>query len=264
MIIDFHTHAFPDALAPKAMGLLEKEGNIKGFLDGTVGALLASMDKAGIERSVICSIATKPTQFEPILAWSGMARSERIIPFPSIHPADDDALWRISRIRAEGFAGLKMHPFYQDFFLDEERMLPLYERIAREELLLVMHTGYDIAFPLIRRADPPKVRWVKERFPELKLVATHLGAWKQWDEVREHLIGMDLLIEISFALEYLSRDEARGFLLSHPADRLLFGSDSPWTDQAATVALLKGLDLGPELEERILRRNGLDLLGLAS
>jgi len=85
-IIDFHAHAFPDALAERAIAHLEKEGNAKAFLDGKVSSLLASMDSAGIERAVVCSIATKPEQFAPILKWSREIASQRIIPLPSVHP----------------------------------------------------------------------------------------------------------------------------------------------------------------------------------
>src|SRR4030042_4652731 len=69
-IIDFHTHAFPDALAARAMkALLEEAPGIKAYLDGTVGDLLRSMDRSGIETSVVCCIATKGGQFGPLLRW---------------------------------------------------------------------------------------------------------------------------------------------------------------------------------------------------
>ena len=87
-IIDFHTHAFPDDLAARAVSALEKGAGVPAMLDGKVSSLLKSMDRAGIERSMVCSIATKPAQFQKILDWSKAVRSSRIIPFPSIRPAD--------------------------------------------------------------------------------------------------------------------------------------------------------------------------------
>jgi predicted TIM-barrel fold metal-dependent hydrolase len=111
--IDIHTHAFPDPIAAHAIPALEKEGNIKAYLDGTVAGLLASMDRSGIEQSVVCSIATRQEQFTPILEWSKAIRSERIIPFPSLHPADPELLDHLQLIRDEGFKGVKMHPYYQ-------------------------------------------------------------------------------------------------------------------------------------------------------
>ncbi len=259
-IVDFHAHAFPDELAGRAVPYLEKEGNIKARLDGTISSLLRSMDRSGIEKSVVNSIATKPSQFSSILTWSKKIRSERIIPFPSVHPGDPMLGARISQVKREGFKGIKLHPYYQEFSLDEERLVPLYEKVCEENLILALHTGFDIAFPPIKRADPMKIEKLKERFPAMKLVATHLGAWKQWAEVERHLVGKEVYMEISFALEFLKREEARNIILNHPKEYILFGSDTPWTDQQETVSLLKNLGLGQKREGLILRDNSLRLL----
>lgn len=261
-IIDFHAHAFPDALAPRAMKtLLSEAPGIQAYSDGTIGALLQSMDGAGIETSVVCSIATKIDQFEPILGWCRQIRSDRLIPFPSVHPADPKMAEHIDRIAAEGFLGVKLHPFYQDFYAGQDAMLKYYEQVIRRDLLLVIHTGFDIAFPRQRRADPRTIRQVSERFPELKLVATHLGAWQQWDEVRRYLLGRPIHMEISLAMEDLGDAASREMLLSHPAEYLLFGTDSPWSDQATTLSRLKGLCLPQERLSRMVCRNAADLLG---
>lgn len=261
-IIDFHAHAFPDAIAQRAIQTLEAESDgVKACHNGKVSSLLTSMDCAGIARSVICSIATKPAQFKPILEWSNQVRSERIIPLPSFHPTDPEFKEHAARIAGDGYKGVKFHPFYQDFFLAEERMLPIYEALARHDLLVVMHTGYDIAFERIRRADPAQIVEVSTRFPELKLITTHLGAWQQWDEVMEQIIGKPIYMEISFALEALGQ-QARQFLTKHPSTHILFGTDSPWTDQRQTLELFMNLELDPEREKAILRDNAMRLLGL--
>lgn len=259
-IIDFHAHAFPDPVAARAIPALEHAGQVTALLDGRLDSLVASMDRAGIARSVICSIATRPEQFASILAWSASIRSERIIPFPSFHPASPDALAQIAAIRAAGFVGIKMHPYYQEFVLDEERMWSLYEAMAAEGLILVMHTGFDIGFPRDRICDPEKIVRVIERVPQLTLVATHLGAWDDWDAVEELLIGRPLYLDISYSLQFLDSERARRMVRSHPAGYVLFGSDSPWADQGEVVGLLKGLDLGVALEEAILGGNAGRLL----
>ena len=259
-IIDFHTHAFPDQVAPRAIPALEEAGQVTASLDGRLDSLLASMDRAGIAQSVLCSIATRPEQFAPILSWSQDIRSPRIIPFPSFHPEAPDALAQISAIRAAGFVGIKMHPYYQDFVLDEERMWPLYERIASEGLILVMHTGFDIGFPRERIADPLKIVAVVERLPELKFVATHFGAWDLWDEVEELLIGREVYLDLSYALHLLPQARARNMALAHPEEYLLFGTDSPWAGQQEVLAQLADLDLGARREEKILGGNAARLL----
>ena len=258
-IIDFHTHAFPDDLSERVIRMLEEEGGINAYLDGKVSSLLSSMDACGIEKSVICNIATKPSQYDPILQWCMKVRSERIIPFPSFHPYDPEFSKRIDEIKHAGFKGIKFHPYYQSFTIDEERLLPVYEKICEENLILVMHTGFDFAFKRIRIADPEKIITVINKFPSLKLVTTHLGAWEQWEEVQQFLLGKPIYMEISFSLEFLN-DTVKNIILNHPPEYILFGTDSPWTEQPKTLSLLKGLRLGEEKERLILRENALKLL----
>jgi len=261
-IIDFHTHAFPDALAARAMPALEAAGDIKGKLDGTVSALLKSMDAAGIAASVVASIATRPEQFAAILRWSAAIASDRIIPFPSVHPASPEAPAQVRTVAAEGFRGVKLHPYYQEFDLDEERLDPLYEAANETGLLILMHTGFDLAYERIRRADPARFARVMERHPGLRLVASHMGAWEDWDEVRRVFLGRQWLTDISFATQFMAREEARALIHAHPATSLIFGSDSPWADQGEAVAALRALELDPELEGLILSGNARRLLGL--
>ena len=121
--IDFHTHAFPDALARRAVASLEESGNITAYSDGTIKGLLASMDAASIERAVLCSIATRPGQFGDILAWSAAVRSERIIPLPSVHPRDEQHLAHVRQVHAQGFAGL-----YHEIF-NERDAAPVFAQL---------------------------------------------------------------------------------------------------------------------------------------
>jgi predicted TIM-barrel fold metal-dependent hydrolase len=259
-VIDFHTHAFPDALAERALPFLEQEGNIRAKLDGKISSLVKSMEAAGIEKSVICSIATKPEQFEGILKWSGEVASERIVPFPSVHPEDPRLAERVRAISQAGFRGLKLHPYYQRFDLDEERVFPLYDAAQECGLLILCHTGFDLAYPRDRKCDPAKVVRVLREFPRLRLVATHLGAWEDWEEVRKHLLGKPIPMETSFSIGYLGKSAAREFLLAHPPDCLLFGTDSPWADQKQCIEELRSLRLPEELESRILFGNAERLL----
>ena len=66
MIIDFHTHTFPDELADRAVGTLAHSGGIHNYLDGRVHSLTDSMKKAGIDYSVLLPVATKPNQCDTI------------------------------------------------------------------------------------------------------------------------------------------------------------------------------------------------------
>lgn len=261
-IIDIHTHAFPDQIAHIAIPALEREGQIKAYLNGTVSDLLSSMERSGVESSVVCSIATRPEQFQPILAWSKEIRSNRIIPFPSLHPNDPHLLDHLQSLHEEGFKGVKMHPYYQDYFLDDYNLFPLYERMSELGMILVIHAGYDIAYPRIRRADPQRILDVCRQFPQLKLIATHLGGWDEWQDVRALLTGEPIYMEISFALDFLDQIRLRDIILNHPPEYLLFGTDSPWSDQATTLKMLSKLKLPEDLFKRMVSGNATRLLNL--
>ncbi|MDP2989644.1 MAG: amidohydrolase family protein [Kiritimatiellota bacterium] len=260
-IIDFHTHAFPDELAERAVPLIAKQADVPAFLDGKVSSLLKSMDQAGIERSVVCSIATRPVQFRKIMDWSMKVRSNRLVLFPSVHPAAPDVLAQIRMIHAEGFLGIKIHPYYQEFYLDEPRMEPIYECMRECGLMVFCHTGFDIAFPRERRADPARIWKVVAKFPGLKFVATHLGAWEDWDEVERWLIGKPVMLETSFAVSCCGAEMARRLLMAHPSDCILFGTDSPWAGQAEEIERVKALALPHDREQKLFYDNARRLLG---
>jgi predicted TIM-barrel fold metal-dependent hydrolase len=180
---------------------------------------------------------------------------DRLIPLASIHPADPDAVARVRAVKEAGLKGLKLHPYYQNFDLGSEAIFPLYAAVADAGLILVAHTGFDMAFPHDDRAAPDRVLKVIGRFPNLRFMATHLGAWQDWGSMRKTLLGKPLLMETSLALESLPATEARALLTSHSPDHLMFGTDSPWGDQAEALARLRALDLPPELLRKILGGN---------
>ena len=267
-IIDFHAHAFPDALAEKAMAQLHSElrtdiygpGNFTSYLDGRISSLLASMDKAGIEISVLCCIATRPSQFEQILQWCKKISSDRIISFPSVHPGDPQAVEKINQVAKDGFKGMKFHPYYQDFDLDSPQMDPLYEALSANHLMVVMHTGFDIAFEKIDRAGPNRIVNILNRFPNMKLITTHMGAWYDWDAVQKELIGKPVYMDISVSREFLGESRFRQMLLDHPADYILFGTDSPWSDQSEEIEVIRRLNLPEQLMDKLFYENAKKLI----
>lgn len=240
--------------------LTHQTDQVTAFLDGRLSSLLSSMDAAGIEKSVICSIATKPGQFEPIFEWSKSIASDRIVPLASIHPFDPAGVEHVRKITDAALAGIKMHPYYQDFDLDDERLDPLYAALQENGLLLTMHTGFDFAFEQIDRAGPQRIANVLAKFPDLKLITTHLGSWQQWDEVEQLLIGKPVYMETSFSMQYLKTDQLKRMLLAHPSEYLLFGTDSPWNDQQEQVSAFRQLGLPEELVSKILYKNAEKIL----
>jgi len=261
--IDFHTHAFPDELAKRAMAKLEaSSGPWKAKGSGTIKGLLASMNKADIDVSVLCPIATKPEQVKGILDWCDTVRSDRIEPFPSIHPQTPDPLSWLEKFADGGYAGIKLHPMYQNFAADDPAMFVVYGACAELGLAVAFHCGLDIAFADDDdRATPRRIRNIIDRFPDLNLIATHMGGWRQWDLAGELLVGTPVYLETSLSLAELEPQAAADMIRAHGANRVLLGSDWPWAIQKENIAILNSLGLNEADLRHILWSNAAKLLG---
>ena len=260
MIIDVHVHAFPDFLAPKAMETLSRNsGEYQPHTDGTLTALLHSMDRAGVHRAFVANIATRPEQARPILDWCGRIASERILPLASVHPAS--GLWEeeLEAVAAAGVPGIKLHPQYQGFVLDDPALRPFFEKAARTGLFVLVHAGFDVAFPGDERAAPERVRALKDGVPDLILIAAHLGGWRAWDRVVQCLAGHEVYLDTSFLQEVDIRIRER-ILERHDRRKLLFGSDSPWLSQEASLEAVRSLPLEEAGLQAILGDNAEGLL----
>ncbi|MEW5803970.1 MAG: amidohydrolase family protein [bacterium] len=260
MIIDVHTHAFPDHIASIAIEKLEAMSKVKSYLKGTTADLLLSMDAAGIDASVVACIATSPAQFKSILEWCQSIASIRLIPLPSVHPDSPDAGGEIRKIREAGFIGIKLHAEFQSFYIDEDRMYPIYRAAADNDLLVLFHCGYDISFPDSDRSSPARLARIHRDFPGLEIIASHLGGWRQWEGVIQHLVGKDVYLDTSYTIGYIDKDSLRTILTYHPPNRILFGTDSPWKDQQEGIRLINSLDISTAFKACILGQNARELL----
>ena len=261
-IIDIHTHAFSDKLAPRAIAALEAECPWKAVSGGTVGELVASMDEADIDVSALCCIATKPDQTKAIFRWCRKIRSDRIEPFPSVHPDTPDAGDWVHRFCEADFAGIKLHPMYQEFAIDEPRLHPIYAAAAEAGIVVTFHVGYDIAFPPDDdRAAPERLRRVLDTFPDLHAICTHLGGWQDWQASGEHIIGTNTYIETSFSLGPGGCENAVELIRQHGVERVLFGTDWPWRGQRQDLEFFDKLNLSDDERSAILYRNAGKLLG---
>lgn len=262
-VIDIHTHAFPDELAPRAIASLEAECPWRAVAPGTVDALLRSMDESGVETAVLCTIATKPDQPKKILAWCDKIRSRRIVPLPSVHADTPDAAGWVKRFAEAGYVGIKLHPMYQSTAADDPRLDAVYGAAAEAGLFVECHCGLDIAYPPDDdRAAPRRYRAVLDRIPHLTLIATHLGGWRMWEEVESHLLGQDVYMETSFTFSELGLERAADMIRRQGVDRVLFGTDWPWAAQAGELERARQLPLEQDQIEAVLHRNAEMLLRL--
>jgi predicted TIM-barrel fold metal-dependent hydrolase len=264
-IIDAHAHDFPDALANRGVNAIAGScvwHDIKNHHDGTVRGLLASMDRAGIRRAVLCPVATKPTQVEKITDWSASLASERIIPFGSIHPDYPEPEREVERIAGLGMRGLKFHPQYMDCPLDDPRCLRIARAAASARLPVAIHGGFHPAFDQRDLGSPRLIRGLHEAIPELRIIACHMGGMGDWPAVVDYLVGTDMYLETSSAPVWCPPEVWGAILAGHSPERIVFGTDSPWMDQAAELASFMRLPLSSERFEMALSKNMAALLNV--
>lgn len=260
-ITDFHSHAFPDALARKALcALSERSGEYRPHTEGTIASLLGSMDDAGVSRSVVASIATKPAQFAPILEWSLSVKSSRIVPLASVHPLSGNFEAEIDAAADAGFPGIKLHPLYQSFVVDDKKVYPLYDKIRSRGMFILFHAGYDIAYPGDESASARRIARMIKDFPDLAVIASHLGGWKDWENVDECLAGKNIYLETSF-ISMIEPSLRNRILGRHPREMILFGSDSPWLKPSDEIRAVESLGLSDSDLEKIFSLNAKKLIG---
>jgi len=259
-IIDFHTHLFPDDLAPRVIEQLSAdtpEG--RSFTDGTIDGLRASMQKSGINRSVILPIATKAEQVSTINAFQATLDRAVFIPFGALHPGTEKYGEVVAFLQQHRIGGVKLHPEYQNFQIDVPELFPLYGMLADAGIITVFHTGKDPGFQGIH-APPSAVKKIAKAFPRLKIVAAHMGGWRMWNESFEELCGIPVYLDTSAIFGSIDPTLFVRMLKKHGSERVLFGSDSPWIDQQAACRWIERLPLSGNDLERIFYRNAEELL----
>lgn len=261
MIIDVHTHIFPDELAERAMATLGAAVDAEPHLDGTARDLILSMERAGIDGSVVCPVATRPKQVRTANEWSAALDRERFIPFGTLHPDSDDVAGDVRHAARAGVRGFKIHPEYQDFSPLEERFRPALDAIAEAGLPVLFHAGVDIEIATIH-GTPHAFALLNDRMPELVMILAHMGSFRMWDEVRRHLLGRDVYFDTSYVHEDLARDDFVTLCREQGVERILFGSDSPWGEQGAELAAVRDSGLDREEVAAVLGGNAARLLGI--
>lgn len=282
MIIDMHTHSFPEKLAASTLEKLSAASHTRPFTNGTPGGLQASMREARVDLSVVLPVATSPRQVEHVNDASARlnetAEETGLLSFGCMHP--DYEGWReeLARVKALGMKGIKLHPVYQGADLDDPRYLRILDRAGELGLVIVTHAGLDVGFPGVVRCSPEMVRRAVAQVGPVKLVLAHMGGWRCWDRVLELLPELPVLIDTSFSVgrmsplndgfyqeEELRLLDSRGFLKlvrAFGAGRVLFGSDSPWSGQKESLEWVRSQPLTEEERTAILGGNAQNLLSV--
>ncbi len=263
MIIDFHTHTFPDRIAARTISILAEKGNVQPYREGTLSSLKESMKKAGIDYSVVLPVATTTRQVESInrLGFE-LNGKDGIFYAGAIHPDSENVEEILDGIKAAGLAAIKIHPDYQGTYFDDEKYIRIMEEAAKRDLITVTHAGIDVGYPDDIHCTVDMVLNVLERLKGVidnKLVLAHLGGCDMPDEVIAKLVGKPVYMDTAVVLDRYPQKAAE-VIRAHGADKVLFATDSPWADQKHYVEMLRSFGFSNEELQLMYHKNAEKLL----
>ena len=263
MIIDCHIHAFNPKIAKKAIEKLAVISGIKPYTYGLIDETLKRFDEWGVDKGIMLPVATKPSQHEILNNWAAEVNNDRIISFGGIHPDGEDAIDELNRIKELGLHGVKLHPDYQGFMVDDKKLDPIYDEIERLDLPVTFHAGLDCISPDLIHCPPERSKKVHLKHKNMKMILAHLGANEQWQEVYDNLAGLDGEIYFDTSLSTNCENSLMEKIINkHGSDRILFASDCPWESSKKIIEKILSLKISDDAKEKILGKNAQRLLGL--
>lgn len=277
MVIDFHTHTFPEKIAAAAISKMQADCHSVAFTQGTEEALCSSMAEANIDFSVVLPVITNPLKTSSINAISKEKNGNNgLFFFGGIHPDSPDISNELSQLAEAGIMGIKIHPVYQGVNIDDIRFLRLLYAAAENGLAVVTHAGDDIGFPGVVRCSPKMLLNALKQVGNLTLIAAHMGGWRNWTEVAELIAETKIFIDTAFSLgqitpvddNYYKNDELKlmneeeflRLVKVFGSERVIFGTDSPWDSQISAKERVEKLPLSVQEKNNIFSNNARKLL----
>lgn len=262
MIIDFHAHAFPERLAAHAVEKLGTTSGLFPHTDGTISSLRELMRRDGIDKAVLLPIATTPASQRNVNDFAVSCDGDDIIAFGSVHPDAPDALEELDRLHALGVKGIKFHPEYQDFFVNDAKMKPIYRKISELGMITLFHAGPDYAYRPPYHCTPDELydalKWL-----DCPVVAAHWGGVGMAEEVIHKLQGIEhLYLDTAFGYGTNIHAYANEIIDTFGPEHILFASDAPWHPPMWEICLMETLSLPDDVLEAIYSGNARRLLGI--
>ena len=282
MVIDIHTHTFPDKLAATTIPKLEGMSHTRAYVDGTVSGLRTSMARAGVDASLVLPVATNPRQVVHVNDSSAqindLGPETGVYSFGCMHPDFSDYRAELSRVKELGMKGIKLHPVYQGVDFDDIRTLRILDRAAELGLIVLTHSGLDIGFPGEVRVTPKMVLHAIQEVGPLTLILAHMGGWRNWDQVEQLLPHTSVCLDTSFSLgdmnpapdgfyrpedlHMMGREQFTRMVGLFGPERIFFGTDCPWGSQKESLDRIRALPLSQDSLDAILGGNAQRLLEL--
>ena len=278
MIIDFHTHIFPDVIVEKALHNLSEAISFVPYFDGTDIGILKDMERTGINYSIILPVATKDEQVEIVndqTIFMNKKEDKKIIFFGTMHPNYKDYKKELKRLKDNGVQGIKLHPVYQFVDMDSDSYVDIVNEAFSLGLIVVFHAGLDPGFPERLYSTYTKILSFLDKIDLNKgtLVLAHMGSLDEHKESYEYILGKNLYIDTAMSfgtihhmkkgyVDITDRELIIKMIKKHGSEKVLFGSDNPWIDVKSMVDVINSLPLTQEEKDNILFKNACKLLSM--
>lgn len=282
MIIDFHTHTFPEKNSGKIVQKLGSISHTLPFTDGSARELLSSMKEAGVDYSVNLPVMTTVDQVDKVndslIRQREELFSQGIITFGGMHPDYDNYKEELKHLKQSGIIGIKIHPAYQNVDFDDMRMIHIIDYASELGLIVLTHAGIDIGISGHNYCSVSHILNVIDRVHPPKLVLAHMGNWACWEDVERDLASAPVWLDTAFAVgpitadtsqaekpyleENLSNEDFVRICRKHGMDKILFATDSPWQEQKDYIERVRQSGLDEEELEMVLAGNARELLSI--
>ena len=258
-IFDAHVHVFPEKIAEKATLATGDYYGVKMYSTGNIENIKKELKKGIITKCLIHSTATRADQVSHINDYIArlVSENEEFVGFGTMHADYEDIKGEVERIIKLGLLGIKLHTDFQGFAIDDDSALPIYEA-ARGRIPILFHVG-DTKSDL---SAPERVAKICEMFPDLTVIAAHLGGYSVWDRAEEALVGKykNLYFDASSSIDFMDSEQAKRIIKNHGTDKILFGSDFPMHNPEGTVKKLLDMGFSKKDNEKMFYKNAEKLL----
>ena len=260
-IIDSHAHIFPSKIALKAVENIGSFYGIRMKEDGTTKSLIKSAENLNAEKVIVNSSATKPTQVRAINEFINrkISKTPLLCGLISLHPdlsikqIDEEIEYALEN----GFKGVKLHPDFQKFYIDDKKAENIYSALSGV-LPILFHVGDN------KRSfsEPHMLVKILKKYPKLRAIAAHLGGYTKWTEVDCYKDIDNCFFDTSSALCFMEKDLALKTIYKLGVDKILFGSDYPMSNAQIEYERFKALSLDLDIEEKILYKTAKEFYNL--
>jgi len=265
-IFDIHVHLYPESIAEKAC---ENLGNFYSFDvrgAGTFTDFTTQASEVDLKGFLTFPVALNPAKLENInnIAAENVRKAREMgleaVGFMAMHQDFPDFAAEVDRCEKMGLCGIKIHPDCQRVDIDDPKLMKLYE-IIEGRMPIVLHMGDDR--PEYRYSEPIKLKRVLETFPNLEVIATHMGGYQAWNEAEDYLFGRpNVWYDASSFLWAVTPEEAVRLMRAGGTDRVMYGTDYPVMPLKEYFDLFMKCPLTEQEREDILYNNAKRLLKL--